>query len=93
MPGHAPLPIPKGRNLLSLQYQVGIKTLPTIPGRWCFIDGSWKNKDIRSGQGWYSTLEGFDGLMGARNTIASLSPLHAEVEALIWVMECMRNLR
>ena len=31
--------------------------------------------------------------MGARNTRASLSPLHAEVEALIWAMECMRNLR
>ncbi|XP_056843165.1 uncharacterized protein LOC130495707 [Raphanus sativus] len=31
--------------------------------------------------------------MGARNTRASLSPLHAEVEALIWALECMRNLR
>ena len=46
-----------------------------------------------SGQGWYSTLEGFDGLMGARNVRASLSPLHTEVEAVIWAMECMRNLR
>ncbi|XP_056848447.1 uncharacterized protein LOC130498828 [Raphanus sativus] len=62
-------------------------------GRWCFIDGSWKDKDISSGQGWYSTLEGFDSLMGARNVRASLSPLHSEVEALIWAMECMRNLR
>ena len=48
-------------------------------------------------QGWYSTLEscddGFDGLMGARNTRASLSPLHAEVEEFIWAMECMQNLR
>ena len=32
----------------------------TIPGRWCFTDGSWKNQDIYSGQGWYSTLEGYD---------------------------------
>ena len=32
-------------------------------------------------------------LMGARNIRASLSPLHAEVEALLWAMECMRNLR
>ncbi|XP_056864041.1 uncharacterized protein LOC130511184 [Raphanus sativus] len=31
--------------------------------------------------------------MGARNIRASLSPLHAEIEALIWAMECMRNLR
>ena len=30
--------------------------------------------------------------MGARNVGASLSPLHSEVEALLWVMECLRNL-
>ena len=29
----------------------------------------------------------------ARNARASLSPLHSEVEALIWAMECMKNLR
>ena len=58
-----------------------------------FTDGSSKNQDIYSGQGWYSTLEGYDGLMGARNTRASQSPLHSEIEALIWAMECMRNLR
>ena len=62
-------------------------------GRWCFIDGSWKDKDLFSGQGWFSTLPGFDGLLGARNVRACLSPLHSEVEALIWAMECMRNLR
>ena len=49
--------------------------------------------DPFSGQGWYNTLEGFDGLMAARNVQASLSLLHAEVEALVWAMECMRNLR
>ena len=38
-------------------------------------------------------MEGFDGLMGTRNFWASLSPLHAEVEALVWAMECMQNLR
>ena len=36
---------------------------------------------------------GFDGLMGARNVRAGLSPLHAEMEALLWTMECMKNLR
>ena len=70
-----------------------LQVLPNIPGRWCFTDGSWKEIDILSGQGWYSTLEGFAGLMGARNTRASLTPLHSEVEALIWAMECMKNLR
>ena len=68
-------------------------TLPSIPGRWCFTGGSWKDNDIFSGQGWFSTLADFDELMGARNVRASLSPLHVEMEALLWTMECMRNLR
>ena len=68
-------------------------TQPSIPGRWCFTDGSWKENDIFPGQGWFSTLAGFDGLMGATNVRASHSPLHAEMEALLWAMECMRNLR
>ena len=65
----------------------------TTSGRWCFIDGSWKEKELFSGQGWCSTLSGFDGLLGARNVRAYLSPLHSEVEALIWAIECMKNLR
>ena len=70
-----------------------VPTLPLSQGRWCFTDGSWKEDSGFSGQGWFSTLEGFEGLMGARNVRGSLSPLHAEMEALLWVMECMRNLR
>ena len=31
--------------------------------------------------------------MGARNVRASLSPLHAEMKALLWATECMNNLR
>ena len=73
--------------------QVEAMILPSIPGRWCFTDSSWKENDIFSGQGWYSTLEGFEGLMGARNVRASLSPLHAVMEALLWAMECRKNLR
>ena len=71
---------------------IEVRTVQSIQGRWCFTDGSWKDKDLYSGQGWYSTLEGFDGLMGTRNVRASLSPLHAEIDALIWAMECMKNL-
>ena len=70
-----------------------VTSLPPIPGRCCFTDGSWKEGYIFSGQGWLSTLAGFDGLLGARNVRASLSPLHAEMEALLYAMECMRNLR
>ena len=73
--------------------QIVDTTMPSILGRWCFMVGSWKEGDTFSGQGWYNTLEGFDGLLGARNVRASLSPLHAEMEALLWAMVCMRNLR
>ena len=72
---------------------VEVTTMQSIPGRWCFSDGSWKENEVFLGQGWYSTLESFDGLMGARNVRASLSPLHSKIEALVWAMECMRNLR
>ena len=68
-------------------------TLLTIPSRWCFIEGSWKAHEIFPGQEWYSRLSCFDGLMGARNTRFSHSLLHLEVEALIWRIECIRNLK
>lgn len=44
---------------------VQISSIQTNSGRWCFIDGLWKDKDFFSGQGWFSTLPGFDGLLGA----------------------------
>ncbi|KAL0815994.1 hypothetical protein Bca101_072438 [Brassica carinata] len=50
-------------------------------------------KEQRTRQAWYNTLEGFDGLLGGMNVRDSLSPLHAEMEALLWAMVCMRNLR
>ena len=65
---------------------VQISPIQTNSGRWCFIDGSCKDKDLFSGQGWFSTLPGFDGLLGERNVRACLSPLHSDVEALIWAM-------
>ena len=71
---------------------VEVMNQPSILGRQCFTCGSWKDNEFFSGQGWYSTLEGFDSLMGARNVRGSLSPLHSELEALFWEMECMRNL-
>ena len=83
-------------NTLSINFRrvlpVEPTTLPSIPRRWCFTDGSWKENDVFSGQGWLSTLEGFAGLLGARNVRACLTPLHAEMEALLWAIECMKNL-
>lgn len=40
----------------------------------------WKDKDLYSWQGWYNTLKGFDGLIWTRNTKASYSPLHTEMD-------------
>lgn len=40
-----------------------------------------------------SALRNFDGLMGERNTRASQSPFHSEIETLILEMKCMKNLR
>lgn len=68
-------------------------SLLSIPGCWCFIDRSWKDNEVFSGQGWYNTLEGYVGLMGAPNIRVSLSPLRSEMGALLWVIEHMRNLR
>ena len=33
-----------------------VTTLPSILGCWYFTDGSWKENDIFSRKGWYSTL-------------------------------------
>ncbi|KAG7564671.1 Ribonuclease H-like superfamily [Arabidopsis suecica] len=56
----------------------------------CFTDGSWKGTDTFSGTGWYCTSSnGEMPTMGAANIRRSLSPLHTEVEALLWAMKCM----
>ncbi|VYS69823.1 unnamed protein product [Arabidopsis thaliana] len=56
----------------------------------CFVDGSWKDTDKFSGLGWYCTSSTEEtSTLGAANLRRSLSPLHAEVEALLWVMKCM----
>ena len=77
----------------SLVQEVHTRPIKANAGRWCFTDGSWKDKDLFSGQGWFSTFPDFDGLLGARNVRACLSPLHSEMEALIWAMKCMKILR
>ena len=80
-------------NIQNAIPQIETATLQLIPRKWCFTDDFWKENDIFSGQGWFSILSGFDVLMGAKNVRASLSPLRAEMEALLWAMECMRKLR
>ena len=60
----------------------------------CYIDGAWKEKDPYTGQGWVYRKDGStDTMMGEMFIRRSLSPLHAECEALIWAMECMKTLQ
>ena len=80
-------------NLITSRNNSTEAIVPSIQSRWCFTNRSLKIQKIYWGQRWYSTLEGYDGLMGTRNTRASQSPLHSEIWALIWVIECIRNLR
>ena len=56
----------------------------------CFVDGSWKGSDKFSGLGWFCTSSNRDSpTMGAANLRRSLSPLHTEVETLLWAMKCI----
>ena len=63
-----------------LVHEVQIRSNSGTTRRWCFTHGSWKDTDLFSGQGWFNTLPGFDGLLGARNVRVCLSPLHVEME-------------
>ncbi|XP_018453644.2 uncharacterized protein LOC108824751 [Raphanus sativus] len=61
--------------------------------RVCLIDGAWSTDDKFTGQGWFCRKNGVtEKMMGAMSLRRSLSALHAECEALIWAMECMKVL-
>jgi len=67
-----------------------ISHVTNFSGFRCFVDGSWKESDQFSGLGWCCTSSsGESPTMGAANLRRSLSPLHIEVEALLWAMKCM----
>ncbi|XP_010513364.1 PREDICTED: uncharacterized protein LOC104789345 [Camelina sativa] len=56
----------------------------------CQIDGSWKGSDPFQGLGWwYCNDEGSTLLLGARSFRRGSTPLHAELQALIWAMEAL----
>ncbi|XP_010468154.1 PREDICTED: uncharacterized protein LOC104748171 [Camelina sativa] len=56
----------------------------------CQIDGSWKGTDPFQGLGWWCCSgELTTILLGARSHYRSISPLHAELQALIWAMESL----
>ena len=59
----------------------------------CMIDGSWTHDELFSGYGWtWITSRGITQLLGARNQRRRISPLHSELDALSWAMECMLQL-
>ncbi|KAG7532416.1 Endonuclease/exonuclease/phosphatase superfamily [Arabidopsis thaliana x Arabidopsis arenosa] len=80
-----------GHVELVTQSRVGDASLDSnYSGYHCFVDGSWKESDKFSGTGWFCTSSnGEPPTMGAANLRRSLSPLHTEVEALLWAMKCM----
>ncbi|XP_010513288.1 PREDICTED: uncharacterized protein LOC104789255 [Camelina sativa] len=59
---------------------------------YCQVDGSWKATEPHSGLGWWcGDSEHQTLVMGARCQRRSASPLHSELEALLWAMECIRS--
>ncbi|CAA7027491.1 unnamed protein product [Microthlaspi erraticum] len=76
------------RGGVSLQVGSSVDTL--FQGDICQVDGSWKATEPRAGLGWYNynTNTG-EKLLGTCNLRRGLSPLQAEVEALLWAMQCM----
>ncbi|XP_023644536.1 uncharacterized protein LOC111832445 [Capsella rubella] len=58
----------------------------------CFIDGSWHVKEERSGHGWIVSFGGRTLWLGLKGSRRSLSPLHAELDTLIWAMGSLVSL-
>ena len=57
------------------------------------INGPWTHGALYSGYGWtWKTSGGTTQLLGARNQRRRISPLHTELEAMSWAMECMLQL-
>ncbi|XP_019084263.1 PREDICTED: uncharacterized protein LOC109125917 [Camelina sativa] len=58
------------------------------------VDGWWKATETHSGLGWWcGDGENQTLVMGARCQRRSASPLHSELEALLWAMECILSRR
>ncbi|XP_023642406.1 uncharacterized protein LOC111831641 [Capsella rubella] len=58
----------------------------------CYVDGSWHEKDRRSGHGWIASIGNRTFQLGLRCSPRSLSPIHAELDTLLWAMKCLSNL-
>lgn len=55
-----------------------------------YDNGSWIHDSFFSGYGWtLINSRGDTQLLGVRNQHRRSSPLHSELDALLWAMECM----
>ncbi|XP_024011096.1 uncharacterized protein LOC112086413 [Eutrema salsugineum] len=57
----------------------------------CHCDGSWTETGTSSGHGWIVTQGDLVIYMGLKGSRLSLSPLHAELESLLWAMKCIKE--
>lgn len=55
----------------------------------CQLDGSWHTSDPLSGHGWIVIEEGKPIYLGLKGVRKSLSPLHDELDSLLWAIRCM----
>jgi len=58
----------------------------------CFIDGSWHVSEPRSGHGWILNIGERLLHLGLKGSRRCLSPLHAELDTLVWALKCMVGL-
>ncbi|XP_010446022.1 PREDICTED: uncharacterized protein LOC104728786 [Camelina sativa] len=85
-----PVDVPVGAQHVTHSDRCRMVVARPALGCLCFVDGSWKATDKYVGRGWFCTSSGEEApTMGAANLRRSLTPLHAEMEALIWAMRCM----
>ncbi|KAG7581014.1 Reverse transcriptase zinc-binding domain [Arabidopsis suecica] len=58
----------------------------------CQIDASWHSEDNLSGHGWVLVDQDRILQLGLKSSRRSLSPLHAEIDSLLWAMDCLISL-
>ncbi|KAG7543957.1 Reverse transcriptase domain [Arabidopsis thaliana x Arabidopsis arenosa] len=58
----------------------------------CQIDASWHSEDTLSGHGWVLVDQDHILQLGLKSSRRSLSPLHAEIDSLLWAMDCLISL-
>ncbi|XP_024012343.1 uncharacterized protein LOC112086786 [Eutrema salsugineum] len=74
-------------EVTGVRRELGSASLSSITT--CYFDGSWHASDPLSGHGWLVSLGDRILRVGLRSSSRSLSPLHAELDSLLWAMKCI----